>query len=225
MSYENGTISSSPHCSSRFSKFMLDFRALAGVPVLNLLSFRPSSAKDLPNKFAGKIPSGPLEYDVSPICTLPSRNVPVAKTTHVAEYFIMFLEERIHFPLASSRLISVISACFRERFCWSSNLCFITSLYLFLSICTRSDLTAGPLPILSILLCKKHSSAVLPISPPRASISLTRCPFAVPPIEGLHGQFPTESKLTANTAVLHPSLAAARPASIPAWPAPIIITS
>ena len=31
-----------------------------------------------------------------------------------------------------------------------------------------------------------NSSATLPISPPIASISLTRCPFPIPPIAGLH---------------------------------------
>ena len=44
-------------------------------------------------------------------------------------------------------------------------------------------------------------------------------------MEGLQGILPTQSILMVNTAVLHPSRAAANPASIPAWPAPITATS
>ena len=64
-----------------------------------------------------------------------------------------------------------------------------------------------------------------PISPPSASISLTKCPFELPPICGLHGIFATASKLIENTNVFIPNLAAANPASHPAWPAPITAIS
>jgi len=47
-------------------------------------------------------------------------------------------------------------------------------------------------------------------------ISRTRSPFDVPPIDGLHGILPTQSRLTVNTSVLHPRRAEASPASIPA---------
>ena len=59
----------------------------------------------------------------------------------------------------------------------------------------------------------------------QASISRTRCPLAVPPIEGLQGIFPTESILIVKIAVMQSSLAAANAASIPECPAPITITS
>ena len=42
---------------------------------------------------------------------------------------------------------------------------------------------------------------------------------------GLQGMLPTESKLMVKTAVSQPSLAAARAASMPAWPAPMTATS
>ena len=74
-------------------------------------------------------------------------------------------------------------------------------------------------------LCSVHASAVLPISPPSASISRTRWPFAVPPMLGLQGQLPTASMLIVNTAVRHPSRAAASAASMPACPAPITAIS
>src|SRR5688572_9298312 len=63
------------------------------------------------------------------------------------------------------------------------------------------------------------------ISPPRASISLTRCPLATPPMAGLHDIWATVSTLPVRTSVRAPSRAAMRPASQPAWPAPITITS
>ena len=88
--------------------------------------------------------------------------------------------------------------------------------YLRLSICARNECTAGPFPLFNILDCKKLASAVFPISPPSASISLTRCPFAVPPIDGLQGQLPTESIFIVKITVLQPSLDDASAASIPA---------
>ena len=68
-------------------------------------------------------------------------------------------------------------------------------------------------------------SIFFPISPPRASISLTKCPLEVPPILGLHGIKAMLSTLTVNTIVLFPNLADASAASHPACPAPIITTS
>jgi hypothetical protein len=65
----------------------------------------------------------------------------------------------------------------------------------------------------------------LAISPPSASISLTRCPLATPPIAGLHDICATMSSEPVSTSVRAPSRAAASPASQPAWPAPTTMTS
>ena len=65
----------------------------------------------------------------------------------------------------------------------------------------------------------------MPICPPRASISQTSCPFAVPPMEGLHARKATASRLKVKSSVLFPILASASPASQPACPAPITIAS
>src|SRR5689334_5243586 len=64
-----------------------------------------------------------------------------------------------------------------------------------------------------------------PISPPSASTSRTRCPFAVPPTAGLHGMCATVSFDSVHRPTLHPSRAAAYAASTPAWPAPMTMTS
>lgn len=68
-------------------------------------------------------------------------------------------------------------------------------------------------------------SAARPISPPRASISPTIWPFAGPPMEGLQGIQPILLSSMVHRSVSHPSRAAARDASIPAWPPPITMTS
>src|SRR5512143_2960612 len=64
-----------------------------------------------------------------------------------------------------------------------------------------------------------------PISPPRASISRTRCPFANPPLAGLHDMSPMASALIVNRRVEHPIRAAASAASQPACPPPTTMTS
>src|SRR6185312_9110331 len=68
-------------------------------------------------------------------------------------------------------------------------------------------------------------SALRPISPPSASISLIRCPLAGPPIEGLQGINATLSKFIVKSRVLCPMRAQARAASQPACPAPTTRTS
>src|ERR1700720_3748521 len=67
-------------------------------------------------------------------------------------------------------------------------------------------------------------SIARPISPPIASISRTRWPLPIPPIAGLHDIWPIWSRLSVSIRVGTPIRAAAREASIPAWPAPTTIT-
>ncbi len=69
------------------------------------------------------------------------------------------------------------------------------------------------------------SSIAVPIRPPSASISRTRCPFAVPPTAGLHGMCATVPLDSVHSATRLPSRAAAYAASHPACPAPITTTS
>src|SRR3954469_25035621 len=69
------------------------------------------------------------------------------------------------------------------------------------------------------------ASIAWPITPPRASISRTRCPLAVPPTAGLHGMCAIVSRLRVQIATAQPRRAAACAASTPAWPAPITMTS
>ena len=68
-------------------------------------------------------------------------------------------------------------------------------------------------------------SVLMPISPPRASISRTRWLFPGPPTAGLQGMRAILSKFSVAIRVLAPRRALARAASQPAWPAPMTMTS
>src|SRR5271170_2403202 len=69
------------------------------------------------------------------------------------------------------------------------------------------------------------ASVTSPITPPSASISRTRCPFAMPPIAGLQDICAIKSRFIVIMAVRSPMRAHARAASQPACPAPTTITS
>src|SRR6188768_1631139 len=69
------------------------------------------------------------------------------------------------------------------------------------------------------------ASIARPISPPSASISRTRWPFAVPPIAGLQGINATVSAESVQMPTRQPICAAAQAASHPACPAPTVTTS
>src|SRR5699024_9445996 len=64
-----------------------------------------------------------------------------------------------------------------------------------------------------------------PMTPPSASTSRITFPLAGPPNDGLHGMKATVSRFKVSIDVLAPIRAAATPASHPACPAPITITS
>ena len=85
--------------------------------------------------------------------------------------------------------------------------------------------TAGPLPRLSIRNCMAVASVTRPISPPRASNSLTIWPLAIPPTAGLHDIWAILFMSIVTRHVLAPMRAEATAASQPAWPPPITITS
>ena len=90
-------------------------------------------------------------------------------------------------------------------------------------------LASKPAIILALRLSSRYwmqaLSAALAISPPRASSSRTRWPLPDPPMAGLQGMLPTASRLMVKQMVRRPRRAAARAASIPAWPAPITAIS
>ena len=69
------------------------------------------------------------------------------------------------------------------------------------------------------------ASAARPITPSSASISQTRCPLPMPPMDGLQDISPTVSRRCVSSSVRAPTRAAAAAASVPACPPPTTITS
>ena len=86
------------------------------------------------------------------------------------------------------------------------------------SHCTRGPRTAGPLRRLRMRNWIPARSAARAIAPPSASISLTRCPFARPPMAGLHDICPIVSRFMVRSNVFRPPRAVAWAASAPASP-------
>ena len=125
----------------------------------------------------------------------------------------------------SRRRMSTTSPWRRVRPSCRSRACFITCWYSRRSAWARRDHTAGPFPRLSIRYWMQARSAAFAISPPRASSSRTRWPLPVPPMAGLQGMLPTASRLMVKQMVRIPRRAAARAASMPAWPAPMTAIS
>ena len=82
-----------------------------------------------------------------------------------------------------------------------------------------------PLLRLSNLKWIPAASAARPIKPSSASISRTRCPFPMPPIDGLHDISPTVSSEWVSSNVRAPIRPAAAAASHPACPPPTTTTS
>mmetsp|Transcript_39038 Transcript_39038/g.83312 ORF Transcript_39038/g.83312 Transcript_39038/m.83312 type:complete len:219 (-) Transcript_39038:358-1014(-) len=117
-----------------------------------------------------------------------------------------------------SKLSSVPSSFF------SNNLCMF-SLYRSRSIWALGPLTAGPFLRFSTRKCIPLSSATAPMTPPSASISRTRCPFPIPPMEGLHDSSPRVDASCVTSNVRAPVRAAAVAASVPACPPPTTTTS
>jgi len=126
-------------------------------------------------------------------------------------------------PLSTSSFSTV--PCLIRRLSCSSSLFFIRRAYFILSACALDERTAGPFLVLSTLNWIPVASIFFPISPPRASISFTRCPFPRPPTAGLHDMNAIWSRLMVRRRVFAPIRDEARAASHPAWPAPITITS
>ena len=106
-----------------------------------------------------------------------------------------------------------------------SSVCLHFQMNFPLSHCALGDQTAGPFPLFSILNCIAVASVMRPIWPPKASISLTICPFAIPPTAGLQLICPILFISMVMRQVAAPILAAAAAASQPACPAPITMTS
>ena len=111
------------------------------------------------------------------------------------------------------------------RLGWFSSVLLTACLYSMRSAWARVALTAGPLLAFNIRNWMPPRSIAFAIIPPKASISLTRWPLPIPPIAGLQLICPKVSIFCVNNNVFAPQRAAAKAASVPAWPPPTTITS
>ena len=180
---------------------------------------KPISIRLSVSEFAAISPCGPPCHEHSPMMILLLKYTPQQSTTARQATVDPVV---VSTPTTAPFFVRIrqISAWRSVRFSQSSTALRILSWYAFLSACARSECTAGPLPVFSIRDWMNTSSIARPISPPSASSSRTRCPFAVPPIDGLHGIIASESRFSVVRSVLCPIRAHASAASHPACPAP-----
>src|SRR5690606_37185324 len=152
------------------------------------------------------------------------RKVPFVRIT---DFDLMEIPSKVTTPTA--RLFSIIRlftiSWKKSRLGVFSSAIRHSSANIILSFCVLGDHMAGPLDKLSILNCTADLSAIVPEYPPRAAISRTICPFAIPPIAGLQDICPIVCIFIVTRSVLDPRFAAAAAASQPACPPPTTITS
>ncbi len=173
---------------------------------------------------AGGSPMRPAAYWVGPIWIFPARNVPAVRTTAGALKCNPVCVIAPH-TVSPSNSRSSTSAWNMLRRAWPSIICRIAARYKERSAWQRVARTAGPLDALRVRHWMPAASAACAIAPPSASISLTRWPLPMPPMAGLQLIAPMVSILWVSNRVCAPVRAAARAASLPAWPAPMTITS
>ena len=159
-----------------------------------------------------------------PICISPLRKVPAVTTIALAWISI---PHKVLIPNTLESFTSNSSA-------WSwrmsrsgiwSRVVRHSKIYFSRSHWARGLHMAGPLDRLSIRNCIAVASVMCPISPPKASISRTICPLAIPPTAGLQLICAILFMSIVIRQVLAPVLAAAEAASQPACPPPMTRTS
>ena len=161
---------------------------------------------------------------VRPTCISPLRKVPAVSTTHLVWNVT---PHSVTTPVISpfSTRISCTVSCQICRLGIFSRISLHAQINLLRSHCARGLHIAGPLERFSIRNCMAVWSVTNPIYPPKASISRTICPLAMPPTAGLQLICPILFISIVIRQVFEPRFAAAAAASHPACPAPITITS
>ena len=196
-----------------------------GVPVFILCTVMPFPAIEAESRVAAGSEHRPPGTIFRPMCIRPLRKVPAVtmaqRQLKVAPHMVVTPQT---FPCASVS-ISAASSCQMSRFMVFSSV-FRHSLMNFMrSHCARGLHMAGPLERFSMRNCMVAASVTRPMWPPRASISRTICPLAMPPTAGLHDICAILFISIVMMTVRAPMRAAAVAASHPACPAPMTTTS
>ena len=170
-----------------------------------------------------------------PMCIRPLRKVPAVITTLLAR---ISAPQMVRTPTTcfvgcdivaahweGSMMSSSTWSCHTSRFSVSSMTRRHSQMNFPRSHWARGLHTAGPLPTFSMRNWMEVASVTRPICPPRASISRTICPLAIPPTAGLHDICAILFISIVTSSVFAPMLAAAQAASHPACPPPTTTTS
>ena len=166
------------------SKCTLRLSILTGVPVFMRADRMPKrvilSVKWCTEGSAQRPPSTIFR----PICISPLRKVPAVTMTLLA---LNSARQMVLTPTTSPFSTSNSSAwsCQMSRFSVASSVVLHAQINFSRSHCARGLHTAGPFPIFNMRNCMAVLSVIRPIFPPKASISLTICPLAIPPTAGL----------------------------------------
>ena len=233
-------LTSSPGCTVVSSKCTERRSMRTGVPVF-MRSERMPSRVMLSVRWsdAGSAHLPPCTIFL-PMCISPLRKVPAVMTTAGAyishpQMVRMPLTLRSGVPSSSVHPAGLVPgssvssssawSCQMSRFGVPSSTSRHFQMNLPRSHCALGLHMAGPLLLLSIRNCIAVASVTMPMPPPRASISRTICPFAMPPTAGLHDICAILFMSIVTRHVFAPIRAAACAASHPAWPPPTTMTS
>ena len=216
--------SASPSCASISSKCTERRSMRTGVPVFILPARMPCRVMLSVSPCDAGSAMRPPSTLRRPMCISPPRNVPAVITTQPA---LSSAPHTVRTPQARppSTISSVAMSCQMSRPSVRSSSVRHCQMNFPLSHCALGLHTAGPLLRLSIRNCMAVASVTMAVRPPRASISLTICPLAMPPMAGLQLIWAILFMSIVTRHVLAPMPAEAAAASQPACPPPITITS
>lgn len=160
-----------------------------------------------------------------PMCMSPFMKVPQVSTTALAVKVTSMLVITPEMAPSLLNISCLTLSCHIDRCSVFSSVSRHTWINFCRSLWARGLHMAGPFERLSIRNCRAVLSVTIPICPPRASISRTIWPLAMPPTAGLQLICAILFMSIVMSRVSEPSRAAAAAASQPAWPAPTTMTS
>ena len=195
-----------------------------GVPVFMRPYSMPCCAMDSVNSYEAGSEMRPPGSITRPMCISPLRKVPAVSTTHFAWKVTPHTVSTLRTSPSSTSSWRTVS-CQMCRLGVFSSTSRQAQMNWLRSHCARGLHMAGPFERLSRRNWIAVRSVTRPVYPPKASISRTICPLAMPPMAGLQLIWAILFMSMVMRQVFEPRLAAAAAASHPAWPAPITITS
>ena len=215
---------SSPGCCCSRERSSERTSMRGGVPVFIRPTVRPASTSVCDSPFDGSSPMRPPSAISVPTKSLPSRKVPAVRITDLAENSAP-IRRRTPEIFDSRRVTATTESCQMSKLQVFSRTERQFRENCILSHCARGLHIAGPFDRFSIRNWSVEASVTTPDMPPSASISLTNCPLAIPPMAGLHDIWAILFMSCVTSRTREPRRAAATAASQPACPAPMTMMS